>query len=74
MKLAGHRMAHSLVVKRTKSRSVGDGWCSGCTGCAVLGIILLSVLNFCVVARGSAILDAVTDVEVGVDALANVIW
>jgi hypothetical protein len=66
-------MARNLVVKGLAS-GVGNGWCSGCAESPVLGVILLPVLDLCVVTPGSTILDAVTDVDVGVDVLTDVIW
>ena len=59
--------------ERTKSRSVGDEWCSGAAKGSVLGVILLSVLNFHIMAHRSAILDTVTYINVGVDALVDVV-
>ena len=55
-----------------KSGGIGDGWCSRGTERAMLGVILLPALNFCVMACRSAILDTVMDIDVGVDALVNV--
>jgi hypothetical protein len=66
-------MAHNLAVKGLAS-GVSNGWCSGCAKSPVLGVVLLPVLDLCVVTPKSAILDAVTDVDVGVDVLADVIW
>jgi hypothetical protein len=40
----------------------------------VLVIVLLPVLDLRVVMPGSAILDAVIDVDVGIDVLTDVIW
>jgi hypothetical protein len=40
----------------------------------VLGVVLLPVLDLCVVTPKTTILDAVTNVDVGVDVLADVIW
>lgn len=39
----------------------------------MLSVILLPALNFCIMARGSAVLDAVVDIDVGVDALTDVV-
>ena len=38
----------------------------------MLGIMLLPALNFCIMARGSAILNAVADINVGVNVLVNI--
>ena len=38
----------------------------------VLDVVLLPALNFCVMARGSAILNAVADINVGVNVLVNI--
>ena len=57
-----------------KSRGVDDGWCSGCARYAVLGIVLLSMLNFYIMTHILDVLDVVTDVDVDVDALTNIVW
>lgn len=38
----------------------------------VLGVVLLPALDLRIMARGPCVLDAIMDVDVGVDALANV--
>ena len=40
----------------------------------MLGVILLPALDFYIMVRGSAILDAVMDINVGINALTDVIW
>ena len=55
-----------------KSGGIGDGWCSRGAERVELSVILLPEMNFRVMACGSAILDTVADVDVGIDALASV--
>ena len=50
-----------------------DRWCSGDTGCSMLGVILVLEFHLRIVARSLAVLDAIMDVDVGVDVFTNII-
>ena len=58
----------------TKSEDAGDRWCSGGTGCSMLGVKLALTFHLHVVARDPTILDAIAGIDVDVDVFANIIW
>ena len=55
-----------------RSRWLDSREWSEADGVAVLVIILLSVLEFCLMLLGTTILDAITGIEIGVDAVMGV--
>ena len=56
-----------------ESGGVGDRRCLGSTRRSVLGVVLLLALDLRIMTRRSVVLDAIADVDVGVDVLTDVI-
>jgi hypothetical protein len=56
-----------------KSGGAEGRWRSDGTGYSMLGVKLVLAFHLCVVAHGSAILDAIMGVNVGIDMFANII-
>ena len=53
-------------------RQLDCGEWSEADGVAVLVVVLLSALDFCLMSLGMTVLDAIACIEIGVDAVAGV--